>query len=116
MKTFSDEYRNLEERVELAFTEKRKEFETIEFLNDTSDMDDDDYQSALEDCPTTFFNHPSSGEEKHGYVTRIDSNGINIVDSDDITDVYYMGLKDLNGLFYAIDLLEAIDKHLNKTE
>lgn len=116
--TFADEYQNLQDRVEIAFANKREELKTIKFLDFEGDKEenDEDYNNALENCPTTYYNHPISGEEKHGYVIEIDSDGIHIVDSDDYTNVDCLGLNDLNGLFYSIELLENIDRHLNKTK
>ena len=110
---FSEEYTDLENRVEQEFITKREKFVEIDFLNANTNFEDfDDYQSALENCPTSYYNHKHSGKEKHIYITKIDSEGIHTVDSDDYTNQICIGLNDLNGLYYKIELLEKIEKFL----
>lgn len=114
---FSQEYQNLEERVELAFTKLREQHKLIEFFKITPEMEaNDEWQDELSECPSTYYNHKHSGAEKHIYLIKIDSEGIHAIDSDDNTKQVCIGLNDLNGLFYKIELLELIEKHLDKNK
>jgi len=105
--TFFEEYKDFEERVSEAYHNKIQEIGSIHFLeNEDEDLD------GVEDCPTSYYNEGNSGEEKHIYITKIDTDGIHIVESDDYDNRYCIDLSDLNGLFYRIDLLETIEQKL----
>jgi hypothetical protein len=111
---FFKEYEDLENRVVEAFTKLREEHNLIEFYKITPEMEaDDTWQDDLDTCPTTYYNHKHSGEEKHVYLIKIDEEGIHTVDSDDYTKHVCIGINDLNGLYYKIDLLEEINKVIN---
>jgi len=113
--TFTNEYNDLEKRVAQAFIDKRKEIVEVDFLNAHTNFEDfDDYSTALEDCPTTFFNN-KNGIEVHAYITKIDSEGIHIVESEDNTALGCIEFSEINGLYYQINLLEDIDNHLTKS-
>lgn len=115
MKSFADEYRDLEERVQDSFNFQIERIGSISFIEENKDLtDDDDYQSALEDCPTSYYNNVDSGEETHIYITKIDKKGIHVVESDDIHKNHIIGLSNLNGVYYAIELLEEITKIYDK--
>jgi hypothetical protein len=108
---FSKEYQDLEDRVEQAFTEKRSQIVEIDFLNSTNFEDFENMYDALEGCPTSYYNGKDGGEYQV-YITKIDSEGIHVIECEDNTRKKSIGLKDLNGLYYKIELLETIEKHL----
>lgn len=114
MKSFLDEYTDLENRVTDSFDYLRNKIVSIEFIGVDNEADEEeDYFDFLEEnCPTSYYNS-KNGVEYGCYVTKIDSDGIHIVDMDD-NSKKTIGFNDLNGLYNKIELLEAFNKAVTK--
>ena len=107
MKTFRQQYEELESRLSTAYSALKENKKEFKFLSD-EDIENGDFDECFE------VRNDITGNTYDVHIIKVDVNGIKIVESEDNSKIYYIGFKDLATITDRINLIEMMQIMLVK--